>query len=116
MHGFDATLRKDALPIFMEVLREVPDKRLRFELSPQLKRNLEYIRSRYYKDQEIDTQKKLAELPVRLIGQLLQKSEKFQINPDDKDFFPKLRSLIIATIDVQWIGVKVSELWAAAIY
>jgi hypothetical protein len=114
--AFDTKLRKEALPLFIEISQEAPDKRLRFKLTPELERSLNYIKNEYYKSQEIDTQKKLAELPVTMIGRLLQESERFKIQPEENDFFPELRSLIMTAIDVQWVGLKVSELWTSAVY
>ena len=115
-NAFDKSLKKDALPMFVKIFQKATDRQLRFTLTPQLERNLAYIKKEFYKNQEIDTQKKLTELPVTLIGHLLEKSARFEIKPKETDFFPKLRSLIMATLDVQWVGIKISELWAVSIY
>jgi len=115
-NAFDTSLKNDTLPMFIEISKEATNKPLQFKLTPQLEEDLGYIKKEYYKNQEIDTQKKLTELPVIVIEHLLEKSAIFKIKPEDRDFFPKLRSLIMAILDVQWVGLKVSELWAAAVY
>ncbi|MBU4501186.1 MAG: hypothetical protein KKA79_01225 [Nanoarchaeota archaeon] len=114
--AFDTSLKKDVLPIFKEIVQKATDKKLSFKLTQKLHRDLEWIKKEYYKNQVIDTQKKLTELPVTLIGHLLEKSAKFEISPEEIDFFTKLRSLIMVTLDVQWVGLIVSELWTVAVY
>ena len=114
---FVNSLIKKALPKFEAVYKETPDRPLKFpKLPPDLQRARNYILKEYFEQKPLDTQKKLTEVPLIVIGRLIKKSAGFQIKPEDPDFFPQLRRLIIVALDVQWVGVKVSELWAVAVY
>jgi hypothetical protein len=113
---FDNSLKKDVLPIFNEIHKQASDATLQFKTTQKLERDLNWIKREYYKGQDIDTQKKLTELPIILIGRLFKESTGFELNPNKKDFFQKLRSLIVVALDVQYVGLTVSDLWDAAIY
>ena len=113
---FDGRL-EESLTKFDAVYKATIDAPLRFqELNQELRGALNHIQRKYLKNQPINTTKKLVKIPITMIEPLLKKSLGFQIKPEKKDFFTQLRSLILIAIDVQWIGVRVSELWVHAKY
>ena len=113
--NFDISLGK-AWNKFNAIYKETPADPLLFpELTDQLRGALDYYQKEFLNNRQINTQKILTEVPVILIGRLIKESVEFEITPTETDFYTKLRSLIISALDVQWVGVRVSQLWSVAI-
>lgn len=110
---FYAILNKEALNRYKSVAEMASDQEIEFNLSGPLKDDYEHMINEFFDGREIANKKKLAEIPVIMIYRFMEKAEKFRFDPTGPDFLYGLRQLVSAAIDVQWIGVKVSELWVS---
>ena len=101
--------------LFENVVSTVTDYQINFlpQTGEQIKA-LRFLNEEYFKGKPI-TEKDLASLAVKLTGDLLISFEKFQITPDQPDFFSNLRKLIFQALKVQWTGIDVSDLWEGSI-
>jgi hypothetical protein len=112
--AFESFLEKDVSPLFKKLSEKASGDKITFNLTDQIKFNKEKLEKRFYGGKEITTKKDLTELSLQMIGLLSEESRKVALNQGSQSLYPALRGLIITAINVQWVGVQVSELWSVS--